>query len=262
MKEIKQTTNYDMFKFLKGNRVVSPKRVQKIIKSILEVGYITSPILVNENMEIIDGQGRFEALRYLRLPVEYIVQPGINIKECIAMNIYQSNWLLQDYIKSYADKGVESYILLQKLMNEFPQIKRLETFSVALWGMNSMDTSKTREGTLKISETEYAAAEEKLKYIYPIIEKYHKIHRIGLLTNGMIHCLNIEGLNKTLLKEKVIEMLETDKIPPIPTMDDCMQSLETLYNKYKRGRTLFIYTEYRKIIEERKLAGINVINGK
>jgi len=262
MKEIKETTNYEMFKFLRGNRDINTKRVQKIIKSIMEVGYITSPILVNENMEIIDGQGRFEALRYLRLPVEYIVHPGINIKECIAMNIYQSNWVLQDYIKSYVDKGIESYVLLDSLMREFPQIKRLETFAVAIWGMNSMDTIKTRTGTLEITETEYAAAKEKLEYIYPIIEKYNKIPRIGLLTNGMIHCLNVEGIDKKLLKEKVIEMLETDKIPPIPTMDDCMQSLETLYNKYKRGRTLFIYTEYRKIIEERKLAGINVINGK
>ena len=41
---------------IQGNRITSVGRINKIKRSIMQVGYITSPILVNENMEIIDGQ--------------------------------------------------------------------------------------------------------------------------------------------------------------------------------------------------------------
>lgn len=262
MKEIKSTYNYDMFKKLEGNRSVSVSRINKIKNSIMKVGYITSPILVNENMEIIDGQGRYEALKELRLPVEYIVHPGISIRECIAMNVYQTNWVLQDYIKSYAEKGVPSYVLLYKLMREFPLIKRLETFAVAVFGINSMDTNRTKEGNLEITEEQYNSAKEKLSYIYPIIEQYNGISRIGLVTKGMLHCLSIEGLDKQWLKERVVEVLNDRRIPAIATMEEVMQFLEDVYNKYRRGTTLYIYTEYRKQVEERAIANIIALNEK
>ena len=52
MKEVKRTNNYEKFKRLKGNREVSPTRIRKIVESINRVGYITSPIIVNEKMEV------------------------------------------------------------------------------------------------------------------------------------------------------------------------------------------------------------------
>ena len=119
MKEIKVTNEYDKFKKLKGNRAVTEKRKEKIKNSILKVGYITSPILVNDKYEIIDGQGRFEALKELQLPIEYIIQDNIGITECVAMNIHQTNWSLLDYIQSYADKGIQSYQYIVDLMKEF-----------------------------------------------------------------------------------------------------------------------------------------------
>ena len=61
------TADYGKFKKLPGNRDV--KGTQKIIDSIETVGYVLSPILVNENMEVIDGQNRLDALRALKLPV-------------------------------------------------------------------------------------------------------------------------------------------------------------------------------------------------
>ena len=96
------TNDYDMFKRLEGNRSVTELRVKKISNSIKTVGYVMNPIIVNERFEVIDGQGRLEVLRRLELPVYYIVVNGIGRKECIAMNINQTNWSLYDYIQSYA----------------------------------------------------------------------------------------------------------------------------------------------------------------
>lgn len=255
MKEILETTNYDLFKKLEGNRATTVGRVDKIKKSIMEVGYITSPILVNENMEIIDGQGRFEALRELKLPVEYIIQPGLNFRECIAMNVYQTNWSMTDYIKSYAEKGNQNYIYFYKLLEEFPLIKNFQIFVTAIKEQDKFNASMLRNGELKITEEEYEGARERISEVYDIIEKYRKISRFWLILRGMLYCLYIPEVDKKRLKEKVIEVLESDKVPAIPTTDEAVQFLETIYNRNRKGLSLFIYTEYRKRMEERLLRG-------
>ena len=262
MKEIKSTTNYEMFKKLEGNRATTVARVNKIKKSIMNVGYITSPILVNENMEIIDGQGRFEALKELRLPVEYIVQEGLNVKECIAMNIYQTNWKVIDYIKSYAAKGNPSYVKLVDLMNEFPLVATTEIMSVAIFEIGKFNPLKTREGDLEITQEQYEKAREKLQFIYPIAEEYKNITRIRLILNAMLYCLYIPGIDKYRLKTKVISILETGKIPPIPTVDEAMQLMEEIYNRNSKRETFYIYTEYRKRNEEREKIGLAIIQKK
>lgn len=260
MKEIKSTTNYEMFKKLEGNRATTVARVNKIKKSIMTVGYITSPILVNENMEIIDGQGRFEALKELRLSVEYIVQPGLNVKECIAMNIYQTNWKVVDYIKSYAAKGNPDYLRLTSLMSEFPLVATTEIMAIALFEIGRFDALKVREGNLEITDEQYEAAREKLQFVYPVAEEYKNITRIRLIINAMLYCLYIPEIDKYRLKNKVISVLETGKIPPIPTVDEAMQFMEEIYNRNSKRETLYIYTEYRKRVEERERRGLNGIN--
>ena len=59
--------DYSQFKYLGGNRDITHSK--KLLESITQNGYFNVPILVNENMEIIDGQGRFEALKMLGLPI-------------------------------------------------------------------------------------------------------------------------------------------------------------------------------------------------
>lgn len=111
------TNDYDKFKKLEGNRDV--KGVKKIISSINSVGYVLSPILINEKYEVIDGQNRLEALKTLELPVPYIVQEGIGLEECRHLNIGQSNWNTKQFIRSYAESGNESYKRLLELINDF-----------------------------------------------------------------------------------------------------------------------------------------------
>ena len=61
--QVFETRDYDQFKKLNGNRNINESQVDGIVHSILEVGYQPVPILVNEFMEIIDGQHRLEAVK-------------------------------------------------------------------------------------------------------------------------------------------------------------------------------------------------------
>lgn len=70
-----ETFDYEMFVKLEANRIVSAARLRKLIES-LTVHEISIPIICNEKMEIIDGQGRFEARKSMGRPIPYLVIPG------------------------------------------------------------------------------------------------------------------------------------------------------------------------------------------
>ena len=119
MTEMKRTTDYGIFNRLAGNRSVDEKRVQKIIQSIQTVGYVPNPIVVNEKMEVIDGQGRLEALKRLGMPVDYIISKGTTIRQTQVMNATSTTWSKEDYIKSYAEGGSKSYQRLMQMMTMY-----------------------------------------------------------------------------------------------------------------------------------------------
>lgn len=138
-----RTKDYDRFKKLKGNRTVLDTRKRLLISSIKERGWIRNPITVNEHMEIIDGQGRFEALKELGLPIEFVISNGATIHDCIALNIKQRNWSNMDYINSYAENGFENYITLLEMIKKYPEIN-VSTICV-LCGFCSTDGAGTSD---------------------------------------------------------------------------------------------------------------------
>ena len=106
-----EETDYSVFKRLDDNRDVFESRVKKLIASMTE-RYILNPIIVNEKMEIIDGQGRFEARKAMDKPIHYIMVHGATSDDCRRMNKYNTSWKALDYAKSYSKAGKVSYINL------------------------------------------------------------------------------------------------------------------------------------------------------
>lgn len=244
MKEVKRTNNYSMFKELKGNREVSPVRIRKIVESINKVGYITSPIIVNEKMEVIDGQGRLKALEYLGLPVEYIEHKGAGIDECLSMNIHQTNWTIRDYIKSYADREIQSYIYLQQLLDDYADISTLAVV------MATQDTTKVNKkiynGELIITESQYNRAIERLDYLRTILTSMrYKNGSKSYLEYAILICEMIEDVDSDRLKRKLEERNATMK--DWNSTITCLESIEDVYND-QINYPVFIVTEYRKTL--------------
>ena len=111
------TMDYGIFKRLPCNRAVTQTRRDRLVESFGKADIIC-PIVVNEKMEIIDGQGRYEARKKLGLPIMYIIQPGIGVRECMIMNQYNKPWSTTDYIDSYAEAGNENYKRLKQFMKD------------------------------------------------------------------------------------------------------------------------------------------------
>jgi len=262
-KELKTTKDYSIFRRLAGNRAVEAKRVRKIVDSIQNVGYITSPIIVNENMEVIDGQGRLEALKKLNLPVDYIVHEGIGIKECVSMNINNTNWKITDYIDSYAEQGNDNYIRIKLLLEEF-RFSLMVTLSAikgtygAGLGGSSMN-ERIRQGVFEVTEEEKEQAREKLAFIRQLEEHINYKDLAGSQTMfqiAVIACLNIGTVDREKLFNKIA--VYSSLMPPFDCMNNCMRSLEWLYNRNARKDYVYIYTEYRKMVRENMRKGSKV----
>lgn len=179
---IYEEDDYSVFKRLSDNRDVLSARVNKLIASISE-RYICNPIIVNEKMEVIDGQGRFEARKSLGLPIHYIISEGATSDDCRRMNKYNTRWSNLDFAKSYARKGLRPYILLLRICEEtglpVSTILRLANHGSPTTAKNSDKMSWFERGELQMSELDLEKIRNIVKLSNEIIESLQFTGRVN-----------------------------------------------------------------------------------
>ena len=115
---IKSTTNYSLFKPLKGNRNINRGHVMRI-KESMKKQMLPTFIEVNERYEVIDGQHRLEALKELGLPVYYIVNEGSGLREAQRHNEIKRKWGYADIMASHCAAENENYLFIQYSVNKY-----------------------------------------------------------------------------------------------------------------------------------------------
>ena len=111
-KNIHITKNYNDFKFVKGNRAINYTHVNNLVDSIKEKD-LQMPIIVDEKMNIIDGQHRFEAYRLLKKDVHFIIKKNFNLNDIRQVNSVQKSWTPITYMNSFKDLGIKDYVYLE-----------------------------------------------------------------------------------------------------------------------------------------------------
>jgi len=111
--------NYNKFKFTDENRDIKQANLDKLAKSIKRVDMSDYfPVLVNEKMEILDGQHRFTVWKSLGMPIKYKMIKRAD-KEIIAdINTAQATWGINDFIKNQAALGNLNFVLLREDMKK------------------------------------------------------------------------------------------------------------------------------------------------
>jgi hypothetical protein len=112
-----KTANLDQFTTISGNRTPNPAHIKRLVDSIKKYGVLCNPILVNEKMQVIDGQHRLMACRETQSDVYYIILPGYNLDEVHTLNLNQKNWSKKDFMFGYANMGIQSYVNLANFVN-------------------------------------------------------------------------------------------------------------------------------------------------
>jgi len=116
-----KTTDYSIFKYIKGNRKVDAINVKRLTEAFKK-NYLPTTIIVNEFMEIIDGQHRLEVCKLLGLEVRYEIFPSLRLKDVHMYNSNQKVWSKMDYAISYAEAGIKSYQILLEFCKEYPDL--------------------------------------------------------------------------------------------------------------------------------------------
>ena len=106
MVEILKTNNYSLFKLNEYNRKINVNHVATLQNKIAANDKThLNPIIVNSDMEIVDGQHRFHALKKLNKTVHYIIDENFNKSDLIEFNVNQRNWTSDNYLDYYERNG-------------------------------------------------------------------------------------------------------------------------------------------------------------
>lgn len=251
-----ETQNYDMFKKLLGNRDVTEARIAKIKDSINNVGYVLNPCVINGKNEVIDGQGRIEALKRLNLPVHYVIDKNAGLEQCVQLNINGTKWTANDYIVSYVHQGNTNYINLKKLIDDFPGIS-INVISYAVNGRINSGTTKNKlikrnyiiNGNFSCTEQQMYSAMDKLRYIKPFVPIAKNVNGNSDMFLKAILFIAFDCNARTdRLYKKVFELQQ--EIIPFTTMRNALKSISLVYNHSIKGKKYDFEYEYVRHCED------------
>lgn len=254
--KIYNTRDYDLFKPIKGNRLVNPKRKAELIKSITLNGWLCNPIIVNEKYEIIDGQGRFEALREMELPIEFVIQEGVGIAEVVALNVNAKNWTIENYIDCYADLGKRDYITLRQTMDMYMDKEECMSLNGIMTTMNIIDKRSAQPGSnVPIKNGTYFLTEETAEtslYIlqwlrhYPEFLKLVVPARRHMMIRAVAFALHRSSADQEQLGKTLNRIAEEGKRIGVDNLNASLDYVSDEYNKRlpQRFSRLYLRKEY------------------
>lgn len=193
------SSDYDKFKLSKFNR--EPKHFKKLMKSIQENDYsMYQPILVNHDMEIVDGQGRFLACKELGLPIHFIVSEEIKIYAASEINQASTNWNSNDYVHHYVKRGKESYIRLLSLSIKFGQkISIIASFGKLSNGAKSYSEC-LRRGDFQFKEG--IDIEDFFEHM-KIFDEYYHFSKMEKFIKSVLHLYLHPNYKKEIMENKL-----------------------------------------------------------
>lgn len=225
--KIYSTFNYDQFKVMDGNRMVHPGHVHRLKKS-MEEKQLVVPIIVNEKMQIIDGQHRVEVCKQLNKPVYYIINPNYGIKEIQKLNTHMKNWNVDDYLKCYCGLGIEDYIKYKEFRAKYG-FGHQETLAF-LTGSTSNFHKIFNDGNFKIKSLE--EAENAAQKVSQFAEFYKGYRRKSFVYAILALLKHPEYDHREMLKK--VAMQQRNLVDCTNT-EQYLSLLEEIYNFHKRG---------------------------
>lgn len=197
---IKQTTDYDQFKTIVGNRLVTPGQVTRLAGSILKKNMLAQdPIIVNEKMEVIDGQHRLEVAKNNKLPIYYIVLEGANILDVMNLNQVQKAWKSKDFIESYAARGNENFVWFHEFIKE-NKLSVSTALTLLYGGQDAWVFNSVKSGKLVAREEQRETAERRVGVLWEL-RPFLKV--TGAIPKALIRAivtLDEQGQTPELLK--------------------------------------------------------------
>lgn len=232
--QVYETTNYDQFKTLSGNRPANTLHIKRLIASMSEE-YLLSPILVNGDYSIIDGQHRFEAAKFLDLPIRFIKVGGYGLEQVQRLNSNMSNWSHEDFMNGYCELGMDEYVTYRdfKKRHKFSHTICQQLLSGSIdHGKEKAPSAMFKLGTFKCVNLVMA---ERIAADLSIIGQYYETYRDRYFVRALLRVYrDIEEFDIA----RLISQLEKypSKLKPQVSTDAAIENIEGLYNYHKHKK--------------------------
>lgn len=233
--KIYKTSDFTIFKSLTGNRETVPANIRKLGISMRDMGWIGAPIVVNENLQVIDGQNRLEAARERGITVPYMICPGYGIQECVMLNRNVRNWNTTDYVNSYAAQNYDDYIWLKGMSKKYPEFTMDELCALSVnKGKNISSSQAIKEiihgGQLVLDDKERVAVEEAILFLKDFTPEVKKIAgRRFIIYNAIMYYKSVDNCDMNKLLQKVFKR-NWGKIKRSHCVIEYLEQIDKVYN--------------------------------
>lgn len=234
-----ESSNYDDFAFIDGNRPIVEANVRRFMK-IIEQGDLISevevnPVQVNRKWVVVDGQHRFLAHKRLGVPVPCITKrKNVELKGIIDINTVRKSWSMLDRVNSWAALGREDYVRLLNLWKELNAIHRIQIGTIAKLAQESLANSTVhgQRTNLRDGEWKFLSTEENVRNVYTECLKFTELGE-WVISDTFVHCIqrlmNLQpgfDIKRMFLSAKK----HPHKFVRAARKQDMLRMLEELYN--------------------------------
>lgn len=225
---MESTKDYSIFKDFSSNREVDPKHVNKLVAEIKKRNLLSvNPIIVDNDMRVIDGQHRLAAAEKLGVEIFY-VQGEVNRRDISVLNSNQKNWNAMDYINHYTVEKVASFLQLSGLINNHPDI----AVSALLTLSNSegkRNLKQLKDGYLDVLNIEHA------KQVCIACENLNKKFQKCFVFDSRFPLAISKAIKQDNFRmDSFIEKIEENPRAFVPchTKEEYLKMIEEIFNRY------------------------------
>ena len=231
-----ETRDYKAFSFITGNRNINNSHLEKLRKSMMEM-LIPIPIVVNEKLQIIDGQHRYMICKEEGWTLNFIQIKGLALTHVQKINELMKVWTAEAFMHCYCDLALETEDGEYDDYVEYREFKRKYGFghnetqailtNQRMFSGNLSD--RFRNGSFKINDLKKAT--HVAERITDVGKYYQGYKRRGFVI-AMLHCFATPEYDHDRFLSKL--SYQTYKLSDQSNYKQYLQIAQDIYNYHAR----------------------------
>ncbi|TXH52955.1 MAG: hypothetical protein E6Q97_14110 [Desulfurellales bacterium] len=179
------TCNYAQFSCVKKNRTIDQDHLMQLYDAVSAKNLLAEfPILVDTNLNVIDGQHRLKVAESLGVPIYYIVSDRITVDDISSTNANTRHWRPRDYMDRWLAEGRMEYIALDRFMKKFPFFTLPEASRLCYFGDFMGFSQRFNRGEYRCNDSAFATkVAHALMDFAKVFPNYHDRSFINAVAN-------------------------------------------------------------------------------
>lgn len=238
----KATTDYNLFKIDPRNREVNQVKLEKLYDSVASKNLLREfPILVDEQLTVIDGQHRLKVAEALNVPVYYIVSNVATIEDVVLTTANVTKWSNADYLHRWCVEGKPDYVNLRNFWNKYKFAKGKKFLSLhqsmqlCHYGDLPCMNRDFQYGRYQCNDLDFA---EKVAKMAIDFSEYISFWNDSGFINALTNLAGNAIYDHSRMMNKMVYL--SVKLVKCPDMVSYMEVFTKLYNYHQRGEPVIL----------------------